>query len=196
MLRIENRGYSPEQLAQVRLTLKKISHNISNIRVSSRAIEFDFFADSEEELPRDELQTALGRILLFKPLTSSYSNSDDPIGEAMHLYKEERFWEAHEVLEGRWRIEKDVENRELLQSLILLCAALVHMQKGRDSVSLGILKRAEEKISKYLKDRNELFGIDFSDLKEGIKRVIDEGKPRIVNIKFNPGSDLLTDAKL
>lgn len=62
------------------------------------------------------------------------------------LFQEEKFFEAHEVLEGLWR-QTQGEEREFYHGLIQLAAALVHFQKGN-------LKGAEELFrtaSRYLK---------------------------------------------
>ncbi|MDE1852153.1 MAG: DUF309 domain-containing protein [Thaumarchaeota archaeon] len=61
--------------------------------------------------------------------------------EARALFNGERYWECHEVLEGLWRTKQGEEKR-LLQGIILVCAALVHHQKGEEDVSLGVLRRA------------------------------------------------------
>jgi predicted metal-dependent hydrolase len=50
------------------------------------------------------------------------------VSEARRLFNEHRFWEVHEVLEGLWKELKGSE-KELVQGLILVAAALVHVQK-------------------------------------------------------------------
>ena len=45
------------------------------------------------------------------------------------LFQQEKFFEAHEVLESLWR-ETQGRDREFYHGLIQLAAALVHFQKG------------------------------------------------------------------
>src|SRR4029077_1218516 len=51
------------------------------------------------------------------------------IEQARSLFNEERYWEAHELLEGLWKLKQGQE-KQLLQGLILTAAALVHVQKN------------------------------------------------------------------
>jgi hypothetical protein len=53
--------------------------------------------------------------------------------EAQHLWRQGRFWEVHEVLEGVWLGQQGAE-REFTHTLILLAAAL---HKARTSPSGG-----------------------------------------------------------
>lgn len=62
------------------------------------------------------------------------------------LFDEEKFFEAHEVLEDLWRETKGQE-RDFYQGLIQLAAALVHYQKNHLTGSQELYRKA----SRYLK---------------------------------------------
>lgn len=62
--------------------------------------------------------------------------------EFLHLFNGERFWEAHEVLEGPWR-----ENRSpFYKGMIIYASAFVHVQRGNPA---GVAKQMA-KVEKYL----------------------------------------------
>ena len=49
--------------------------------------------------------------------------------EFIHLFNERLFFEAHEVLEGLWRVEKG-RRRDFFQGLIQLAAFFVHLENN------------------------------------------------------------------
>src|SRR5262249_9456508 len=67
------------------------------------------------------------------------------VAEARQLFNEERYWEAHEVLEGLWRNVTGSE-KQLLQGLILTAAALVHEQKNERKVVPAMLDDAARRL--------------------------------------------------
>jgi uncharacterized protein len=72
----------------------------------------------------------------------------DPIQEAVRLFNEEHFFEAHEVLEDVWRVERG-EPRLFLQGLIQVCAAYHHFQNGNLVGAITLLERGAEKMRGY-----------------------------------------------
>ncbi len=63
------------------------------------------------------------------------------------LFYQCRFWEAHEVLEEKWRRAKG-EEKEYLHALILVCASLINFLKGKVEVSDKLMEDALSLISK------------------------------------------------
>ena len=51
----------------------------------------------------------------------------------------------HEVLEGLWKISTGGE-KDLLNGIILVAAAMVHFQKNEIGIGISILKRAMVKL--------------------------------------------------
>ena len=59
------------------------------------------------------------------------------------LFNEEKFFEAHEVLEDLWRKVTGPE-RNFYQALIQIAAALVHVQRGNPRGAVEMLAKAEK----------------------------------------------------
>lgn len=135
------------------------------------ALEVDFFAQSKGDF---ELCLAalepLGRVEFAKDLGEAppYRSTEEAVREARALFNAERYWESHEVLEGVWRNLKG-EDKLYVQGVILVCAALVHHQKGEDEVALGVLERAERQL--YVKGSDYL-GIDPDVMRRETRRVL------------------------
>ena len=60
----------------------------------------------------------------------------------------ERYWKSHEVLESVWKDSKG-QAKNLLNGLILVDAAYVHLQKGENTIFFSILNRSLEKFKDY-----------------------------------------------
>lgn len=72
----------------------------------------------------------------------------DLLEEAIRLFNQEYFFEAHEVLEEIWRAERG-EPRLFLQGLIQVCAAYHHFQNGNLVGAITLLDRGAEKMRRY-----------------------------------------------
>ncbi|HKW43468.1 MAG TPA: DUF309 domain-containing protein [Thermoplasmata archaeon] len=84
----------------------------------------------------------------------------DPVHEAIRLFNDRYFFEAHEVLEELWKQEHG-ESRLFLQGLIQLCAAFHHVQNGNLVGAVTLLERGAEKMRRY---RPGYLGIDTASL--------------------------------
>jgi len=73
-------------------------------------------------------------------VASSGEGGLDPIQEAIRLFNDRFFFEAHEVLEEVWRREHG-ESRAFLQGLIQICAAYHHTQNGNLIGAVTLLER-------------------------------------------------------
>ena len=68
--------------------------------------------------------------------------------EFFRLFAEEKFFQAHEVLEGLW-LETKGGPQDFYQGLIQLAAALVHFQKGNLSGAKELLRTASDYLKPY-----------------------------------------------
>src|SRR5881628_2402786 len=68
--------------------------------------------------------------------------------DGIRLFNEEYFFEAHEHLEGLWRVEHG-EARQFIQGLIQICAAFSHFQNGNLIGAVNLLKRGADKMRAY-----------------------------------------------
>ncbi len=99
--------------------------------------------------------------------------------EGIELFNEERFWESHEMLERIWHPAKG-EEREIIQGMILTAAALVHAQKDRNETSLGMLRKAENKLG----SAENYEGIDVKQVRQRIDEMLQRGDPKPFKIKL------------
>lgn len=117
--------------------LRKLGAKVLDIRVARGHLEVDV----NGELGGAAL-SYIGEGLITKVPASAFASANgDMFSRALCLIKEERFWESHEALEQIWR-KSDGPRKDYLHFLILCSAAMVHHQRGRQDVSLGMIRRA------------------------------------------------------
>jgi hypothetical protein len=188
LLRVANEdGYSPRDVERVAGTIRKIlgsRESASHFRVATDALEFNMFAENEEELEQRKrrLTQGLFKIVSVKPLDTppKVVDKDEALEEGVQLFNDERFWECHEVLEQAWHVSKGVE-RDAIQSIILTAAAFVHYQKGEDEICLSILKRAKARMASA-KTYNR---IDLERLERNIEGILDSEKIRLFKLRMS-----------
>jgi predicted metal-dependent hydrolase len=79
---------------------------------------------------------------------------------------------SHEVLEGVWKRSSGLE-KDLLNGLILIAAALVHDQKNEKEICISILDRATRKLFGI---HGKYYEIDMDLIKNNIKKILKEKK--------------------
>jgi len=155
LVRLANQhGASPEDKRQLSKSAYAIVQvygaDVGNLRVSSSAIELDLLLTSEDQLQPSlkALEDGVGRMLTIRKLDVPVATVSKPeaIKSGVALFNEERYWESHEALESAWKMSEGDE-KEILQGLILVAAAMVHWQKNERQVTLAVLKRAREKLA-------------------------------------------------
>ena len=149
MLHLKNSKYSPKDaktmLNNSRDLIYGMTAVIRDCRVSSKFIELDVSVHKNNlELLLDKLsligQTDHSRLIIEEEI-----EKEQLVKDGISYFNNERFWECHEALEGAWKQSKGDE-KELIQGLILIAAALVHYQKDEDDICLSVLGRALEKL--------------------------------------------------
>ncbi len=75
--------------------------------------------------------------------------------EYFRLYQEEKFFEAHEVLEDLWHRTHD-KDRKFYQGLIQLAAALVHFQRENLAGTQKLFKTASRYLEPYAPQYKDL----------------------------------------
>jgi hypothetical protein len=150
-------------------------------KTSYGALEMDVFVESRQDF--DLFLAAVepvGRVEFYRDLQEAptFMPTAEALEEAVSLFNSERFWEAHEVLESKWRVAQGDE-KLLLQGLILVCASFVHEQKGKDEVALGVAKRALP-LLKW--DESRYHGIDVASLRLTVADEVAAGKLSIFRI--------------
>jgi hypothetical protein len=188
LVRLVNRGKSePRDVKALASSAYEVVRgydaDVGNLRVSRTAIELDLLLPSIDALPlvTHALEERLGPLLTVRKLDTPapQMDVDQAIREGLGFFNEERYWESHEALEYAWRRAEGVE-KEVLQGIILVAAALVHLQKNEVGVALGVMARASDKLLLY---HGERFGISIDRVRETLLRMIDDKRPGFFKIE-------------
>jgi len=107
-------------------------------------VEVDFAYSEENE---KTIKSVLGEPLFTDCSTCSFEE----------LFFDFRFWESHEVLEKKWKEEKDTQKKKYMQALILVSASLIKYCKGQVNVSDQLLSKALSLISELPEEFFPLF---------------------------------------
>lgn len=156
---------------------KKIS--IRDLRISTRRIEVDLSVQiiSDLEDAKSNL-LSLGEFVEADEVRERALTKEDAILLSRQLFNCEKYWSTHEVLEGVWKISIGEEKNQL-NGIILVAAAMVHFQKNEIDVGISILKRAMVKLSR---SNSTYYGIDMDLLKKNIMRFINTSDIQIFTI--------------
>ncbi len=158
--------YEPKDRVKLMNLLRSLGLNIINVRVASNHIEVDANTNNISEL-----SSAVGRVVgpvLGVVNLSIESKVNDPFRAFVDLFNEERFWEAHEVLEPTWRVSRDTN----VQGLIVAAAAFVKIQENYIESFLRLAKRALGMIVV-----NQVDCIDALGFREGLMASLSTFKP-------------------
>src|SRR5437879_7727432 len=178
-----NQGYTPKDVKMLQVKIRELlgsADKTGNLRISTSAIEFDLFAD-QADLNRSKslLEAKVSKVVTLRFIDTRVSTKgeEETLREGIDLFNQERFWEAHEVLEEIWHPATGVE-RDIIQGLILTAAALVHYQKNENAVCVSILGRAMEKLSTL----DNFNGLDIKRLKAGIEQILSDNMPALLRL--------------
>lgn len=172
---------SRDILLKLRLLIKAHSYKeeIRDIRISRFFIELDVGADQETLFMHttEKFISSLGKIgsiLFIDEITDEKKDAsiEETISSAVYLFNMERFWKSHEVLESVWK-NASGSTKKLLNGIILVDAAYVHLQKNELETYFSILRRSVEK----LKDTPEyLYNIHMKLLLQNVENILSEKK--------------------
>ena len=180
-----NQAYAPKDVKMLEAKIRELlgsADKIGNLRVSTTAIELDLFA-APSDLGRTKslLEGKISKVVTLRSLESRISTraEDEALREGIDLFNQERFWEAHEVLEEIWHPATGAD-RDTIQGLILTAAALVHYQKDEKTVCVSILGRAKEKLGRL----DQFKGLDIGSLRTSIERILEDKTPVLLRIQW------------
>jgi hypothetical protein len=180
-----NQGYTPKDVKMIQAKIRELlgsAEKIGNLRISTSAIEFDLFAEKDDlSKSKNLLEAEISKVLTLRSIEprASARGEQEALREGIDLFNQERFWEAHELLEEIWHPAKGVE-RDTIQGLILTAAALVHYQKNEKAVCVSILGRAMAKLGTI----DNFKGLDTKRLRAGIEQILKDNTPRLLQIEW------------
>jgi hypothetical protein len=80
------------------------------------------------------------------------------------LYHAGYLWEAHEQWETVWRVSKDAEQREFLQGLVQMSAAVLKGRSGNGTGAKKLARKAREHLGRVRGDT--FMGVALAPLRE------------------------------
>ena len=182
MLHLKNTRFVPEDsghlLAKARQICSGTNTIIRDSRVSTKYVEFDVSIDKSK---LDDLVSHLNPIAPLdhaKHVVEEHIEKQDAIKLGVSYFNDERFWECHEILEGVWKNCYEGE-RDLVQGIILVAAALVHYQKFENDICLSILGRALDKLAK---SNGMYHGINIDTLRSKVQAIKNSEKISLFSI--------------
>ena len=176
MVHLQNRSHTPKDATTLLYKARKLAGSevvVRDARVSKKYIEFD--ASVPDGMDAGELT---GRLEKISPLASCeqiverHMAKDEAIEHAVKLFNDEKYWGAHEALEGVWK-GADGAEKSILNGIILVAAAFVHDEKDEPEICLSILQRARKKLDGA---SGMYHGIDVDRVADLISRMIDSGR--------------------
>jgi predicted metal-dependent hydrolase len=176
MIHLKNSGYVPQDAKKLLSEADKLVSGMHAIvrdaRVSSRYLEFDVSISKEHlDILVKKLET-IGPLDDARHLVEEEIEKEEAVEKGRNYFNYERFWECHEILEGVWKKTYEGE-KDLVQGIILVAAALVHYQKNETEICLSILKRAMEK---FTNAPGKYYKIDVDVLRKKASEIINSGK--------------------
>jgi len=170
---LKNEGFGPKDagllLSKARLILKKFDILIRDARVSNRFIEFDISLANVQDLEKiKSIFSFIGQYVDGYKVVEKDLEKEEALILAKKLFNEEKYWTTHEVLEGVWK-KSGGKEKDLLNGLILVAAALVHFQKNEKDIALGIMTRALKKLPSA---NEKYFEIDVAFIKTQVTEMI------------------------
>jgi len=149
MVHLQNRSYTPKDATALLYRARELGGSeviVRDTRVSKKYIEFD--TSVPDGMDAGELT---GRLEKISPLANCehiverHMDKDEAIKHAIELFNDEKYWGAHEALEGVWK-NTSGDEKNILNGIILVAAAFVHDEKDEPDICLSILQRARKKL--------------------------------------------------
>ncbi|WP_249110998.1 DUF309 domain-containing protein [Nitrosopumilus sp. K4] len=182
MLHLKNKGYSPknsrELVYKARDLCADMDASIRVARVASDFVELDVSVEQDKMESLVEKLSPIGTLDNARHVFEEEIAKEQGIRDGIFYFNNERFWESHEAFEGVWK--KCVgREKELVQGIILLAVAFAHAQKNEESIGIGMLTRALEKLGN---SPSMYTTIDVDRIRQKIKEMQAENKLTIFEI--------------
>jgi len=173
MAYLKNEGFGPKDarllLSKARQIVEKYDILIRDVRVSNRFIEFDISLGNVEDLEKiRSIFSFIGQYVDGYKVVEKDLKIEESLILAKKFFNEEKYWITHELLEGVWK-KAYGDEKDLLNGLILVAAALVHYQKNEKDIALSIMRRALKKLAAA---NEKYFGIDIVSIKSQVSEMV------------------------
>lgn len=176
---LQNKAYSPKDATVLLLKARELAEPqgalVRDSRVSSKYIEFDTsIPDAMDVSDLTGKLAAISPIASVEHIVDKHMPRDEAIRHAIKLFNDEKYWGTHEALEMVWKATPPGKERDLINGIILVAAALVHDQKDEQDICLSILRRAMKKLDE---STGTYHGIDVDRLVGLVAKMLSTGRP-------------------
>lgn len=178
MVYLDNPQFEPADADLILKKSRELTNSLDIIirdcRIASDFIELDLSIEKKENI--DKVFNLLKKISSIKEIIEvkeRHLSKEESIDRAIDLFNDEKYWWSHEALEMVWK-EASGHEKQLLNGLILICAALVHFQKNENNICFSILERSMIKFLN-VKDSN-YYGINIDKIKILIRQILENKK--------------------
>ncbi|MFB5624230.1 MAG: DUF309 domain-containing protein [Nitrosopumilus sp.] len=149
LLHFKNEKYLPQNCRELahraRDLVNDMDVSVRLARVATKFIEFDVAAEKKDLDPLLEKLSPIGEIDNVRHVVEEHMDKEKGITDGIFYFNNERFWECHEAFEGVWN-QCYGREKELVQGIILVAVAFAHEQENEESIGIGMLHRALEKL--------------------------------------------------
>ncbi len=149
LLHFKNEKYLPQNCRELAYKARDLASDmdvsVRLARVASKFIEFDVASEKVDLDPLVERLSPIGELDNVRHVVEEHIDKDKGIKDGIFYFNNERFWECHEAFEGVWN-QCYGREKELVQGIILVAVAFAHEQENEESIGIGMLKRALEKL--------------------------------------------------
>ncbi len=149
LLHFKNEKYLPQNCRELAHKARDLASDMNVsvrlARVASKFIEFDVAAEKIDLDPLVEKLSPIGEIDNVRHVVEEHIDKERGVEEGIFYFNNERFWECHEAFEGVWN-QCYGREKELVQGIILVAVAFAHEQENEESIGIGMLHRALDKL--------------------------------------------------
>lgn len=149
LLHFKNEKYLPQNCRDLarkgRDLVSDMNVSVRLARVATKFIELDIAAEKEDLDTLVKRLSPIGEVDNVRHVVEEHITKDQGIEDGIFYYNNERFWECHEAFEGVWK-QCYGREKELVQGIILVAVAFAHQQENEESIGIGMLSRALEKL--------------------------------------------------
>lgn len=173
MVYLKNEKYVPKDATSILSLSRNILHGdkiiIRDVRVASDFLELDISIATSTEIGIIKSKLSqIAPIIDIDRIIEKELDKKESIKLARELFNNEKYWKTHEVLEGIWKHTQGDE-RDLLNGIILVAAALVHYQKEELAICISIMKRALVKLNNSY---GRYHDVDIDSLKREVTNMV------------------------
>lgn len=149
MLHLKNSKFGPENSREIvykaRELASKMAVSVRVARIANKFVELDVSVEQKELELLIEKLSPIGPIHNIRHVFEEEIQKEQGIKDGIFYFNSERFWESHEAFEGVWK-KCFGREKELVQGIILVAVAFAHAQRDEQSIGVGMLSRAMEKL--------------------------------------------------